>query len=110
MSLNDLKKLVNQTLTPSSETPSSSNSTTMPNAPQNSNPKKRPLLSRPTIDTSKFEVAKEVMLFVRSEVDKSLLPQLRDDTMSKLAYMFKLNTDNLFEIVLKDEKIARIIV
>ena len=109
MSLNELKKLVNQTITPSSQATSSSNSITKPDAPQNCNPKKRPLLSRPTIDTSKFEVAKETMLFVRSEADKSLLPQLRDDTMSKLAYMFKLNTDNLFEIVLKMKKLQELL-
>ena len=42
-------------------------------------------------------------------MDKSLLSQLRDDTMSKLAYMFKLNTENLFEIVLKMKKLQELL-
>ena len=102
MSLDELKQLVNETTTTSSGTSSDSSSSTQATAAGNNvNKKKRPLLSRPEVDSSKFKVANEIMLFVKNPNEKNMLPQLRPDTMSKLAYMFKLNTNTLFEIVLK---------
>ena len=46
----------------------------------------------------KKQIAKDLC---KNPNEKNMLPQLRPDTMSKLAYMFKLNTNTLFEIVLK---------
>jgi hypothetical protein len=103
MSLSELKQLVKETMsngTTSSSSKATANTTGNSNSNENNN-KKRPLLSRPGVDSSKFMVANEIMLFLKNADEKKYLPQLRPDTMSKLAFMFKLNTNTLFEIVLK---------
>ena len=61
------------------------------------------------VDPSFFLVPDEDLFFIADEEKKKTLPPLTEDTMMKLAAMFKVNPACLFEIVLRMQELEQLV-